>query len=111
MISGFPGERVEDVNQSVEFLGRHHDKIERIVLNRFQIMTGTSIDTLLRKRSRMFPEIELIDVHDAKAEDSHHYAMNDCLAFRRALNRLLIQVHRINRKKIRESAKPFEGAM
>lgn len=38
MISGFPGERAED--KSSDFICRHHGHIERVVLNRFQIVTG-----------------------------------------------------------------------
>jgi hypothetical protein len=45
---------------------------------------------------------------------TYHNKMDDLVGIRaspRALNRLLKQVHRINRKQSRASAKAFEGAM
>jgi anaerobic magnesium-protoporphyrin IX monomethyl ester cyclase len=48
LIVGYPGETAEDVRQTTSFLRAHSSMIERVTLNRFTIMTGTTIERRLR---------------------------------------------------------------
>lgn len=70
MIVGFPGERAEHIAQSADFLRLHKSHVERVALNRFQIMTGTKIHMLLEKRPHLLPDIEIIETDHAHAQIS-----------------------------------------
>ena len=54
MITGFPGERAEDVEATTSFLERNEPYIERIFICRFQIMTGTRFAQRLERKPQRF---------------------------------------------------------
>jgi anaerobic magnesium-protoporphyrin IX monomethyl ester cyclase len=111
MIVGFPGEEAEDVLASAEFLETHGDCIERVMLNRFQIMTGTHFHRALERHPERFPGVTRVTTNHRMAQVDHHYRPTERRDYRRAVMRLLKAVHHINRRPLSERAREFEGVM
>jgi radical SAM superfamily enzyme YgiQ (UPF0313 family) len=115
MIMGYPGEEASDVRASAQFLEDHHGVIDRVMLNRFQIMSGTRFERNLdngRQSSESAREsLTQLRVNHRMAQVEHHYVPADNPQYRRAVGRLLRAVHRINRRELRGSAREFEGVM
>lgn len=111
MVVGYPGEEADDVNASADFLERHDADIERVSLSRFTWMTGTAIDSLIRRHPERFPAFALLESNHREALVEHHNRTTEARPYRRALSRLLAAVHRINRKPLSPSARAFEGVM
>lgn len=111
MILGFPGEEAADLDASTAFLWEHEQYIERVSLNRFEVMTGTRFARQLDNKPDLFPQITQLTVHHQVAQISHHYRPTESRTYRRAVSRLLQVVHRINRRPLNEAAREFEGVM
>ena len=58
MIIGYPGETAHDVHASAEFLEQHERVIERVSLNRLQVITGTALHRRLRQQARSPPALQ-----------------------------------------------------
>jgi radical SAM superfamily enzyme YgiQ (UPF0313 family) len=111
MITGYPGEEADDVRQTAEFLEQHTDCIERVILNRFVIMTGTHVHrTLERSPSRLRGVLNLHPQH-REARVAHAYAPARDRHYSLEMHRLQAVAHRINRKQLLPHARPFEGVM
>ena len=111
MIVGYPGEQTDDVDQTSRFLREHESCIERVSLNRFQIMTGTRFHRRLEQSSRHAPGVTELTVNHRMAQLGHHYVPTEDRAYRRAVRGLIAAVHRINRRDLRDEASAFEGVM
>ncbi len=111
MILGYPGEQAPDVRATDTFLREHHDAIERVSLNRFQIMSGTPIEHALREHPQDFPQLTQITINHEVAQVGHHLQVTEDRGYRKAVMRLLESVHAINRKPLREQAQDFIGVM
>jgi anaerobic magnesium-protoporphyrin IX monomethyl ester cyclase len=123
MISGYPGETADDVRASTAFLRAHGDAIERVSLNRFQIMTGTGVHKMMQRDGRghgqspasaggrAFAGLTQVTVNHRLAQVDHHYAECEKPDYRRATMELLEAVHAINRKPLKPAAREFEGVM
>ena len=111
MILGYPGEEAEDVLESAEFLETHQDCIERVMLNRFQIMTGTHFHRALERHPERFAGVTRVTHNHRLAQVDHHYLPTERRDYRRAVTRLLKAVHHINRRPLSERAREFEGVM
>ncbi|MCU0863052.1 MAG: B12-binding domain-containing radical SAM protein [Planctomycetes bacterium] len=111
MIIGHHDERAADVHASAEFLAAHHEAIERVSLNRLQLMTGTALHRAVQRHPDRFagvrvvgerPDLAQVECADPVMHDRDH---------RRAVMRLLGEVHRINRRPLSPRARAFEGVM
>ncbi len=111
MILGYPGETAEDVRATDRFLRDHRGDLERVSLNRFQLMTGTPIEQQLRDGLDPLPGLTQVTVEHQIAQVQHVYEPTDRRAYRRAVSSLLEAVHIINRKPLRERARDFDGVM
>ena len=111
MILGYPGEMAEDLHASADFLDRHSEVIERVLLNRFQIMAGTSFHQALQRKPNRFKGIRILMEDRASALVAHQYLNAGRADYRNAAMRLFNAAHRINRKKLAERACDFEGVM
>jgi len=111
MIVGYPGEEPADVLASAIYLEEHSDCIERVSLNRFQIMSGTRFEHSLARSPQQFPGVTQVTVNHRIAQVDHHYVPTETRAWRKALARLLSAVHRINRRELGDAARQFEGVM
>jgi len=111
MIVGYPGETATDLRQTAEFLERHSDAIERVLVNRFQIMTGTSFHRNLSERPQRFPSVSHISEAHRIAQLGHRLAETQHPAYRREIRRVLRTAHTINRRPLMSVAAAFEGVM
>ena len=111
MILGYPGETVEDVHASADFLDRHHEVIERVMLNRFQIMVGTSFHRALQRKPNRFQGVRVMMEDQASALVAHEYLDSGQRHYRKAVMRLFSAAHRINQKSLTMRAQDFEGVM
>jgi anaerobic magnesium-protoporphyrin IX monomethyl ester cyclase len=111
MIHGYPGEQVEDVVETAQFLERHTAVIDRVLLNRFQVMIGPAFLRRFDSDPQRFPEVRSVKREPRLAIASHEYTPAQTLPYARATQRLLSAVHRINRKALSGSAAQFEGVM
>jgi anaerobic magnesium-protoporphyrin IX monomethyl ester cyclase len=111
MITGYPGERAEDVHESAAFLEAHHDVIERVSLNRLSVVVGTTLHRRLQAQPERFPQMRLLAQDVSMAQVDHHNQATEAPEHRRAVGRLLAAVDRINRKPLMPRAQEFEGVM
>jgi hypothetical protein len=111
MIHGYPGETTEDVFATARFLEQHAGVIDRVMLNRFQVMIGP---TFLRRYDAT-PEgvraVSGLKRVPRLAIASHEYEPARGFDYARATQRLLSAVTRINRKPLNSGAAQFEGVM
>lgn len=109
LIVGAPGEEPEDISKSAQFLEKHSTSIERVTLNRYQLMMGTPAHRAWKKSPDAFP--------GAWSEDPilgqliYHPDQRLTRPTRKALGRLFNAAHQINRRPLRSGAAKFEGVM
>jgi radical SAM superfamily enzyme YgiQ (UPF0313 family) len=120
LIIGYPGETADDVESTAAFLEAHEQYLERVQLNRFQIMVGTAFYEEMQRSTKgasgSHPAghsngFTSLTVNLREAQVHHRSAMVDDRDYRRAISRLLRAVHAVNRKPIRPTASAFEGVM
>ncbi|MEX2205274.1 MAG: radical SAM protein [Myxococcota bacterium] len=111
MIVGYPGERAADVARSASFVEEYAGKVERIMLNRFALVTGTRVHRDLERDHEAFPDLDSVRANHRMAVLDHAFAPADERGYRKQIYRLLAAVHGVNRRPIRESASPFDGVM
>lgn len=111
MILGYPGETAEDIQASVDFLVRHSREIERVSLNRLQVVTGTTLHKSLKRTPRKFEGFSIVREVGAMAQVEHRDNGIGTVAHRRSVMRLLGEVHRINSRELSLAAREFEGVM
>jgi anaerobic magnesium-protoporphyrin IX monomethyl ester cyclase len=111
MMKGFPGESPEDLELTADFLERHEPYIDRIRCNEFSLLLGTPAYEAMRTNKSRFANARLLpsDARRARAR----YVRTDVSgkAYRRAKARMLSAVYAINRRRIRSSAREFDGLM
>ena len=110
-ISGYPGEDVDDVEQTTRFLQQHARWIERVTLHRFSLMLGAELDRRHRHTEGPVSGIRRGGVDTSTGIVQHTNAMWDSRAYRRAVYRLMGAVHQINRRALSDRAREFEGVM
>lgn len=111
MILGYPGEQAGDVLESAAFVERHADVLDRVMLNRFQLVVGTRIHHAVEANGNGHSGLRVLGVNHSMAQLAHDYAPAQESSYHRAVYRLLEAVHRINRKKLPHAAREFEGVM
>ncbi len=111
MIIGYPGETADDIDASAEFLERHERVIERITLNRLQVVTGTALHRRLHQQPGRYPAFRIVREDARQARVEYRHDEFETAAHRKAVMRLLTAAHRINRKPLSARAREFEGVM
>ncbi|MFK7739242.1 MAG: radical SAM protein [Planctomycetota bacterium] len=111
MVIGHPGEQADDVAASAKFLAKHRASIERVSLNRLNVITGTRLHRNLVDKPESMPGYAITSHDASQALVEHTAAQTAEGAHRRQVYRLLSEVHRINRKPLAERATAFEGVM
>jgi len=111
MVIGYPGETAEDVDSSTRFLEQHTSVIERVAINRLQVIAGTRLHQALKERPDRFDRIRILGEVPAQAQVDHHNDTVASAAHRRAVMRLYAISHRINSKSLMPRARAFEGVM
>ncbi len=111
MFCGFPGETAEDLELTADFLEQHEPYLDRVRFNAFSIVDGTLIYKAIREKSPEYPQVQLTKLDHKNARARYRYHDTSDLAYRRAKARALRAVYEINRKKVRLSARAFDGLM
>jgi len=111
MILGYPGETAEDVHASADFLAAHTREIERVSLNRLQLITGTVLHRSLERQPSKFKGFSIVREDSAMAQIEHQNAVVSTASHRKAVMRLLRETHRINGRHLSPVARAFEGVM
>ena len=111
MIIGHPGETADDVEASADFLAQHSHVIERVSLNRLSLVMGTVLHRELQRKPGSFQGVAIVREDARLAQAEHHNAVMQSAPHRRAVMRLLSEVHRINRRPLLPQAREFEGVM
>lgn len=111
MIIGYPGEETKDLLQTASFLERHAGQIERVTLNRLQVVPGTRLAAEVRRRPDAYPAVADLTVNGRSATMRHYNAAARSAGYRRAVQRVVAAAHRINRMPLDDSARAFEGVM
>ena len=108
MIVGYPGEEEGDVRESARFLRDHFHAIDRVLVNRFQVMTGTPMEREILK----YPNgIKVLKSSHEIALLEHTNEQYRSKAYRRSVYDLLAAAHQINAKSLKPAAKDFLGVM
>lgn len=111
MIIGHPDETAADVRASAEFLAQHHNVIERVSINRLQIITGTVMHRLMQRKAERHVGLEIVGTNNVMAQVDHYSPILQDSSHREAVAQLLTEVHSINRKPLAQHAQVFEGVM
>jgi anaerobic magnesium-protoporphyrin IX monomethyl ester cyclase len=109
MMVGFPGETAADVAETVGFVRRHEDRLDRIALARFKAIPGTGFAERFDDRPARYPDLRGVRWDHRGARAWYYNAATTGRAYRRAKRELLELVHRINRRPLRAGA--FDGVM
>lgn len=111
MFKGFPGETAEDLELTASFLKAHAPYIDRIRYNGFSILTGTPIYDAVMKGDGRYPALHPTTMDARNARLWYRNSETGGVAYRRAKERVLRIVYSINKRKIRSSARVFDGLM
>lgn len=111
MIIGYPGETAADVHSSADFLRQHTHEIDRVSLNRLQVITGTSLHRSMKQHPSRFKGIQIIEDDSAMALTKNYDYANGSAQHRKAVMRLLKEVKQINSRDMAVTALDFEGVM
>ncbi len=111
LIIGYPGEGPADLMDTARFLDAHAGCIDRVSLNRLAITQGTPLHRRLDERPDRFPELTELAPDPVLGSVRHRSRATRDPAHRRAVHRLLASVHAINRKRLGEASRAFDGVM
>lgn len=111
MMKGYPGETAGDLEQTADFLERHTRFIDRIRFNDFSLLLGTPVYASVQSEPSRYPDLRLRSANPRHARSGYDRLRASSRAYRSAKLRVLRAVYEINRRKIRSSAREFDGLM
>ena len=110
MFKGFPGETTGDMEATADFLEAHAPFLDRVRFNDFTLHTGTPIWRAMQEKAEGAPFV-LGARQDHAARTPYRRAVGADRAYRRAKARALAVVYDINRQRLRDAARQFDGLM
>jgi len=111
MFKGFPGETAEDMVKTAEFLEEHAYAIDRVRFNDFTLHTDTPIWREMVSKNGQTEHL-VMKKHDKNyARTSYSHPGLSSPEYRKAKRRVLKAVYSINSRRLRESARQFDGLM
>ncbi|MEZ5477435.1 MAG: radical SAM protein [Thiolinea sp.] len=111
MMLGYPGETTADLEQTRAFLAEHDQEFDRVRPARFKVIPGTRFERLYHHRPGRFQGMAQVDWDYRYARAAYVYQPASAPDYRRVKRKILQQVHRINRKPLRDAAVQFDGLM
>lgn len=111
MMKGYPGETAEDLELTADFLERHGEYIDRIRFNDFSLLLGTPAYDAVQADPSQFPDLRLRGSDARHARGRYVAPDSNGRAYRKAKARVLRAVYAVNRRRIRSSAREFDGLM
>ncbi len=111
VMQGYPGESAADLDATAAYLEEHGHLLDRVRLNRFNVLVGTRFATEYRRNPDAFPSLVDLEWEYRHARSSYRFLPSETEGYRRAMRRLLRSVHAVNRKPLKEEARVFDGVM
>ncbi len=111
VIQGYPGETAEDLNKTVSMLEEVQSNLDRVRLNRINVLEGTLLADDYANDPSSLEGIEDLNWTHSRAWSEYRNPSFRAPEYRNAMRRLLRAVHHINRKPIQEGARAFHGMM
>jgi len=111
VIQGYPGETVQDLNMTAEMLESVSDSLDRVRINRLNVLEGTRLAADYARRPDLLPGLDHLAWNHVYARSRYRYSQERNPEYREAIRRVLGAVHAINRKPIHEGAEVFHGLM
>ena len=112
MFKGFPGESAADMEATADFLEAHAEFLGRVRFNDFTLHLGTPIwEALQTKAGADQIPLEIVKRRCERAHSEYRHRAPRGRAYRRAKARVLSVVHQINRRKLPDAARQFDGLM
>ncbi|MGB5598033.1 MAG: radical SAM protein [Thiothrix litoralis] len=111
MILGYPGETVEDLQATRDFLAQYQQQLDRIRPARFKAIPGTRFETLYHKRPNRFQGIAVQSWDHRLARAEYRNTANTSAAYRKVKREVLAIIHAINSQPLRDDARQFDGLM
>ena len=111
MMKGYPGETADDLVQTAEFLEKHSLYIDRVRFNEFSLLLDTPAYAQVLAEPWRYPDIRLAAPDERRARGTYRHLGSGGREYRRAKARVLRAVYEINRRRIRSSARAFDGLM
>ncbi len=111
VIQGYPGEEAADLDLTAQFLERNAAWLDRVRINRFNVLVGSRFSKEYEKDARDYPGLQDLEWEYRYARSSYRYLPSETEPYRRANRRVLGAVHSINRKLLKETAREFDGVM
>ncbi len=111
MFKGYPGETAQDMMETVRFLEEHAPYLDRVRFNDFSLHTGTPIWQAMMEKGGVDAELRATHQDERRARMGYRPTTAPDRAYRRAKLRALDLVYQINRRKVRNAARQFDGLM
>jgi radical SAM superfamily enzyme YgiQ (UPF0313 family) len=111
MMKGFPGERAEDLERTADFLEAHLPYLDRVRFNDFSLPAGTPIADAVRESPEQYANFKMVRLNARQARVGYINTDGRDARYRKAKARTLRAVYAINRRKLRSSARNFDGLM
>jgi radical SAM superfamily enzyme YgiQ (UPF0313 family) len=111
MMKGYPGETAEDLEKTAAFLEQHGAYLDRVRFNDFSLLLGTPAFEAVAAEPWRYPDIRLNSKDPRRARSNYRRLDVDGRRYRAAKSRVLKAVFAINRRRIRSSARAFDGLM
>lgn len=111
MFKGYPGESVEDMVATAQFLEKHSTYLDRVRFNDFSLMQDTPIYQQLMLSRDTHANGMKNPANDVRALALFDNPAGQDIGYRRAKARVLRAVYSINRRPLREEARQFDGLM
>lgn len=111
MFKGYPGETAEDMEATADFLEAHAPYLDRVRFNDFTLHTGTPIWRAMREKAEDGAPLRISTLQDRRARALYRPHEQRGRSYRRAKARALRAVYAINRRRLRDAARQFDGLM
>lgn len=111
MFKGFPGETAEDMEATADFLEAHSPYVDRVRFNDFSLLQDTPIFKTVMEHGGSTDALMVRALHDRRARAEYRNPAMAGRAYRRAKARALAAVYEINRRRLRDAARQFDGLM
>ena len=111
MMLGFPGENVDDLNQTNAFLKQHFHLLDRIRLSLFKPLPETPFDRMQQRNPEKYKQLKKFKWDYKLARGIYHYRPHHEKAYRKAKRKLFKTIYEINKKPLSDDAKQFTGMM
>ncbi len=111
MMLGYPGETVEDLQATRDFLLNNQERFDRVRPARFKAIPGTRFEKLHENRPTRFKGLDVVEWDHQFARATYHYQPATKSDYRQTKQAILKIIHTINRKPLRDGAQQFDGLM